>query len=302
MNIALISFWSGFFDDNDCFNKVILNIGINKNEINLVSYDQSDFIIVGSFVSDEDLEILLKYNKKKILYITEPIEHFNLLTYKLFSGNFFDIVYGCIDNNINKRYYKFPLYVFCVNIYEINYEYFQKINEKVCCDDITKKNFACLINIHDQKNTRTPIYKLLTRKYHIDCPSKLFNNCDNKELNELGNVEYISQYLFNICSENSICKIDGYITEKIMNCCLGGAIPIYCGWFSDIDAKIFNKNRIIFYDPYDDTSLHNALEKINALMNTNEIIDFYKQPVFCESAYETIKEMHDIIKRNLFHN
>ena len=42
---------------------------------------------------------------------------------------------------------------------------------------------------------------------------------------------------------------NGYITEKLMDCCLGGAIPIYAGWFDEYDAQIFNKTELYFIIP-----------------------------------------------------
>ena len=45
------------------------------------------------------------------------------------------------------------------------------------------------------------------------------NNCSNKDLNNLGNASYIKKFLFNICSENTLTNVKGYITEKIINCC-----------------------------------------------------------------------------------
>ena len=89
--------------------------------------------------------------------------------------------------------------------------------------------------------------------------------------------ENIRKFKFNICPENYSTSIKGYITmnlskqswdkelfsgtlveentEKIMNCCLVGAIPIYFGSFNDIYSKIFNKNRILFYNPDDIDSI-----------------------------------------------
>ncbi len=122
----------------------------------------------------------------------------------------------------------------------------------------------------------------------IVCPGKLHNNCSNEELNAIGNVEYIKKFLFNICSENFGADHPGYVTEKIMNACLGGAIPIYYGELDAIDEKIFNRERIIFINE----ETEGAMKKVESLcMNEDELIKHYRQPVFCEGAYEEIMAM-----------
>ena len=83
---------------------------------------------------------------------------------------------------------------------------------------------------------------------------------------------------------------------------MGGAIPIYYGWFDDIDEKIFNKNRILFYDPLNEESINNIKNKILFLLNNeDEFNNFYKQDVFCENAYQTIQDL-DINLINMFNN
>ena len=75
-------------------------------------------------------------------------------------------------------------------------------------------------------------------------------------------------------------------------CCLGGAVPIYAGNFDDVDAKIYNKNRFLFYDSYDNNSLIELEKKIIYLLrNYNEFDKFYKQEVFLDTAEETIVEL-----------
>ena len=147
------------------------------------------------------------------------------------------------------------------------------------------RNYGC---------TRKQIYNLLKNIDNIDCPSNLFNNINNKELNRIGNVKFINKYLFNLCSENTKCEFKGYITEKIMNCCLSGSIPIYFGYFDSIDEKIFNKNRIIFYDPYDNNSLINAVNFINNLyIDKNKLNIFYKQNIFTNEALNVITDLEN---------
>ena len=294
---SIISFWKDYNIDNNFFTDIVFN----KNKYKYINfYDNDnnnnniDILLCGSFINIDEYNKIKNLNCYKILYISEPIEKNNIYIYTLdlINNNGFNLIFGCINNNNFENKFKYPLYYFYFNykndIFNIVNNYVKNCN--------LNKEFCCLINNHDSWNTRTPIYNKLSLINKITCPSKLLNNCSNYELNNIGNIEYIKKFLFNICSENCITNIKGYITEKLLNCCLGGAIPVYCGWFDDIDNKIFNKNRIFFYDYDDKNSLNNIFIKINELIeDKNKLKEFYSQDVFVESAYETL----NILENNL---
>lgn len=179
-------------------------------------------------------------------------------------------------------------------IYENPNMYFTKTNNFIKNTNIFSKKFCCLINRWDPGNHRTKMHNILNKLDKINCPSALLKNCNNDQLNTMGKTEYIKQFLFNICSENTDNTYKGYITEKLMDCCLGGAIPIYAGWFDEYDAKIFNKNRIIFYNSKDDLSFEKVYNQVKQLLEDKEkLIAFYRQPVFCDTANETIEKLKE---------
>lgn len=283
---SIVCYWSGY----NCNNNIFTNNLENYCELVNIN-DNIDFLISGPFIDGEYYNIIKNKNCIKILDITEPIEiasYYNLC-YDLYKNNVFDIIIGCIENNNNSI--KYPLYMYHVNFEEKNI--FTNINNYVKNCNLDKQ-FCTLINTHDTWNTRTVIYNKLLNISNITCPSKLFNNCSNEELNNIGNIEYIKKYLFNICSENTLTSINGYITEKLINCCLGGTIPIYTGWFDEVDEKIFNRNRILFYDPNNEESINNVYNKVKELMeDNNKLNDFYKMDVFNENAYEQCLTMHN---------
>jgi hypothetical protein len=176
-----------------------------------------------------------------------------------------------------------------------NVNFYNDVNNFVLNQDIFSKQNICLINSHDIKNSRTPIYKLIIKKkINIVCPGKLFNNTSNEELNSIGKQEYLKKFIFNICPENTKTLPNGYITEKLLECCKSGCIPIYCGSFDDIDTKIFNKNRILFYDYEVKESIINCCIKVKELLNDkNKLKTFYKQPPFMDTAYNTLIELEN---------
>ena len=279
--------WQGFNYNNNFFTDLLKNIYIyqDKNE-------NIDILICGPFIDENDDIFIKNKNCIKILFITEPIEINEpyRLCYNLYKNNYFHIISGCTKNILENKLIKYPLYLLNIDR-NSNPNLFNNINEDIKTKDINKK-FCCLIATHDTWNTRKPIYEKIKNIGHIECPSKLLNNCSNEELNNSGNVAYIQKFIFHICSENTLTNVQGYITEKLMNCCMGGAIPIYCGWFDEIDEKIFNKNRILFYDPKDENSLLQVYEKVKELMEDKEKLKkFYQQNVFMNSAYDTFQEM-----------
>lgn len=246
-------------------------------------------------------EEIKKYTGNKILFITESItthKHYNHIN-NLVNNNYFDILIGCIDNNPENNKFKLPYYLFCDVPFPIN-NYIDKFNEindyvkSITMEKLIEKKFTCLINSWDCpiQKTRTNIYNLLNKIDKITCPGKLFNNESNQNLNNIGKIKYINEFKFNICSENHDIDCPGYITEKIMDCCLAGAIPIYCGWLDEIDLKIFNKDRILYYKSNDEKSIENIFDKVNYLYNNpDKLLEYYQQPIFKDTAYSTIEEL-----------
>jgi hypothetical protein len=240
-------------------------------------------------------------NCKTMLYITEPIHYFGFVggaseySYKAFNENKFTYIFGCINHDPQNGRYKYPLYMFISSFEFKNKEYYNKINvmvQNTSLSQLNSKKFNALIASWDL-GTRTNIYEVLRELGHIACPGKLHNNCSNEELDRIGKINYLQNYKFHICSENTdYDNVPGYITEKLMDCCLSGAIPIYAGWFDEYDEKIMNKNRIIFYKSNDAKSIEYAYYKVKFLMENPEmLLHFYNQPVFCETAYETVQTL-----------
>lgn len=249
-------------------------------------------LIIGDFLTVEEHALIQSYRGLRILYVAEPLMNLPMcsIARELFRQKKYNAVIGCISNREESyNWVKYPLYRYSV---KFTADSFTETNMRVSSmsiAEIIKKKFCTLINRHDWGNTRTPIYKGLSAIGHIVCPGKLFNNCANDELNNMGNIEYIKKFLFNICSENYGADHPGYVTEKLMNACLGEAIPIYYGELDTIDRKIFNEERIIFLNR-DNTDV--VVEKVKSLLEDEEkLVKFYQQPVFCAGAYEEMLAM-----------
>lgn len=273
--------------------------------------DINKYLISCVSITKEQYYQYIKPKKyKNILFNTEPIKQFSNegdgyeFPYKGIVENKFDIIFGCVNHDPKNGRFKFPLYLFENEFDFKNSEQFIQINNEVLkmnAISLKEKQFCTLINSWDPSNVRTCIYDKMCKIQDINCPGKLFNNCSNGELNRIGKAKYIKKFVFNICSENyDYDNVDGYITEKLMDCCLGGAIPVYAGWFDEYDEKIFNKERIIFYNSKDENSIESAYAKVKELMEDEQkLLLFYQQPVFCETAYETIQMLLECFVNNV---
>jgi len=266
-------------------------------------YTSSDFIFLSSSIDNIDhvqkiFNDKKKYNYKIIGYIAEPIEHCYKLFYDMYKLNVFDYITGCINNDIEANKIKYPYYMNYFNYTDKNLLLNANNYVKKC--NIDQKKFCTLIASHDRGRTREQIFNMLNDISKVDSCGNFLNNMPNSMLETIGNIEFIKQYIFNLCPVNFKCIMKGYIVEKLLFACLGGAIPIYYGEIDEIDEKIFNRNRIIIYDPFDEKSIINACNFIRDLYsNKIKLLDFYSQPIFCDDAYDVLMYMHNNFK-NIF--
>ena len=243
-----------------------------------------DIIICGSFMPSIMSRLIEKYAYKTILYISEPIEFFNRHTYNLYISNVFKGCFGTVRQSHNSA--KYPLYVDIADI-----EAYSSVNN-ISKEQLLSKEFCILINRHDKGGTRVPIYNKLLQFGNIVCPSILLNNFSNAEFESIGRTVFQSRYIFNICPENFVTSLDGYVTEKLMCACISGNIPIYYGKLDDIDKRIFNMDRILWFDPTSTISIDNLVERVGEMMNNKDkLYEFYRRDIFMPSAKDTITEL-----------
>lgn len=87
--------------------------------------------------------------------------------------------------------------------------------------------------------------------------------------------EFYRNYQFALTFENS--NVHGYITEKIMNAFIAGAIPIY--WGCPSVKKIFNPEAFFYVSSSEE--LADVLEKIRT-MGKKKILEMSRRPVFTQ--------------------
>ena len=250
------------------------------------------------------------FNGITILFNLEPMSRSGGYDCKGYKEKWFNYYLGCFPHKPERNQFKFPYYLLKINsgnnakqetFPHENPHFFNTANNFVKfrpntgLGSISKMKFCALINSWDPDNVRTCMFRKLKTINVITCPGKLFNNASTAQLNEIGKIKYLRNFTFSICSENYDTEnIPGYITEKLMDACLAGCIPIYSGWFAENDAKIFNRNRILFYHSQSPESIQRVYNKIIELKHDRQKFDnFYRQPIFCESAFETVERLRN---------
>lgn len=274
--------------------------GLKRSFIQVLSEDGYEFVLdeenPDMIVFNSFGPITYNGNAIKIGYVTESANRFGSIFEKI-KEKYFDIVIGNVPN-IKSMFVKHPLYIPACDPYTINQEYFNNVNNFVKNRDINDLKFCALVNSHDQFNTRTPILRVLEKIKFVECPGKLHHNTPSFDDEGISKVDYLKRFLFNICPENTVGH-EGYYTEKLMDCSISGCIPLYFGQtFDELDRKIFNSERIIFFDPYNEESVKKAGDKVKELMENKELLkEMYQKPIFLDTAEETLQEMYQHLKK-----
>jgi len=155
---------------------------------------------------------------------------------------------------------------------------------------INKTKFCALVSRHDKSGLRTKMYNAISQLGNVDCPGKILHN-DNTLHKVYNNdkLQYLQQYKFNICPENT--SSDGYVTEKIFQSLYSGCIPIYSGWSKNPEPDIINPDIIMWYDEFDDENNKCMIEEIKKLHENDKLYrSFMAQPYFCDTAVDKIYE------------
>ena len=252
---------------NNYFYKLIKNNYINDLEI---SYN-ADIDFFGPIGKRYFLEN--SKAKIKIFYTGECVsKHAINKTWSKYSDNCINDVdlslsFDRLDEDKYTNYVRFPIWIFYHFHGLLDNKNYTKDNIKKVIDDINnakyKKNkFASLVASHDESGIRTQMYNQISKIDNISCPSKLFHNDDTlkKDFNN-NKIEYLKDFKFNICPENTISG--GYITEKLFDAFKAGCIPIYNG-DENIELDLVNKNALLFFKKDEDnTELIKEIDKLN---------------------------------------
>jgi len=130
----------------------------------------------------------------------------------------------------------------------------------------TQKKF-CVAFIGNPENMRMSAVKYLSTKGQVDIYGRINGNHAKNKI-DVGNG-----YKFILSFENT--PVSGYVTEKLLEAHMTGAIPIY--WGLDVH-RYFNENAYINFNRFD--GLADLADYVEAVGNNEEIMhDFLTQPI-----------------------
>ncbi len=237
--------------------------------------------------------------KKTIFYSAENLHNDH------YWDKWADSCLGAVDLSIGFDYIDAPNY--CRIPYWIITHFPYDGDERKIAEKIKSINNAkslqtkdCALIARDCINgLRTEIYNNLKDIINIECPSRLFHNTDELKTKFHDNkLEYLNQFKFNICPENS--NSPGYVTEKIFDAFASGSIPIYYGSDNNPEPNIINPKAVLFWNFKGDNS--ETIKKIKLLAtNSDAYEEFASQNKLTSEANMYIQQLYKQLRDKLAH-
>ena len=249
------------------------------------------------------ISICLIKSKYKIFYSFENVHaqqsYWNKYENYLLNNKRVNLSIG-FDYIQNKKYVRFPYWIFTMFQPTDSTQTIKTIidnieNEKIKTFDRNK--FCAFICREDYYGDRSKFADMISKIGEINFPGNFkHNDFELKTLYNDNKFEYLKQFKFNLCPENSDFK--GYVTEKIFDAVRSGCIPIYWGSDNCPEPEILNSNRILFLNLHGDNS--DVLCKIKYLNeNQKAYIDFINQPIFQPNATTVIYDFFNNLEEKL---
>lgn len=127
---------------------------------------------------------------------------------------------------------------------------------------------------------RNKFMQKLSQYRHVDSCGSYMNNigkhAPGKNCGDPVYWNFLSQYKFNICFENTNQK--NYITEKLFNAYMGGSIPIF--WGTNQVLQWFNPKAFLYLEDESEEAMDKLIEKIRIIDNDDALFrDMVSQPL-----------------------
>lgn len=181
----------------------------------------------------------------------------------------------------HEKIYNYPL--FLADFHHL----IPKLIKKNIKSNPSNKKFCAFAVSSNSSRDRIRFFKMLSKYKKVDSYGRVMNNMGPEFIKHwVDNPKLFSQYKFVICFENSY--VGDFITEKITNAMLSGAIPIYHG--PKNTKEYFNTASFINLDDYG--SYEKMVEKVIELDKDDKKYNkFLKTPWFYENKIpKSIKE------------
>jgi hypothetical protein len=263
---------------------------LNKKEL------PKKVFLVGAGTSQEIFEEI-DYDSSVVIFVnTENMQRRDFAIQKSYMHKCHIIVSGSLEDvpkDYSGKVFVIPVFFMWIdftNEYVIN-----ALKSKICYSLNDRKGICFIARDDVGKNRKRMLRYFRNKEVAIDCPSKIGNNCASIESRNISKNEFLQNYIYNICPENTYHS--GYVTEKIFDACIAGCIPIYFGNGIEHIEKIINMDRVLItYKGFKTHKYDDIHKKLTFLQNKEELEKFFYQPVFQENAYEEIKKLFDKIE------
>ena len=263
VTVAFVDFWPAFDEKNN----FILDVLRQKYNVETVAASDCPDILFYSYFGIENL----RHTEPVRVYFTgeNDVPDFNLCDYAI---SFHHLSFA-------NRHLRLPLYVIysCFNDLRNG-----RIHQ---CEDTENRDFCSMVvsNVKNSDMARLDFFNLLSGYKQVASGGRFANNVGGCVADKLS---FISGYKFNIAFENS--RVEGYVTEKIIEAFSSGTLPIY--WGDPLVANEFNHKAFIDVSKFD--SLDAAVKFVAALDNNREqYLEILNQPPLLNNPFLNWEEM-----------
>lgn len=195
------------------------------------------------------------------------------------------------------RYLRFPLWLMYMFDPTLDNYGVKRRCEHISSIKFPKQKFASLVASWCPDDTRLNIFNAMSLIGRVDSDGRYLNN-NNDLKGKYGDnkYEYLKEYKFNICPENS--NSAGYVTEKLFEALDAGCIPVYYGGMNNPEPEVVDQNAVLFWEQNSDN-----LELMRFIKKLNDSDDLYNsfvsQKRFMPTACDYIINCFDELDRKL---
>jgi len=268
IKINFTDFWKGFDKENNYFVKLLSQL------YDVRISEEPDFLFYSCYGYE-----YLKYKCIRISFISENQR-------PDFSGCDYALSF---DINNDPRHYRLPLYRLYIDLWgqdmnALKNRSAQEIREQWKAKD----KFCCMLVSNGNSKKRINFFHKLSGVKRVDSGGRYLNNIGRSVDNKL---EFIKDYKFVFAFENS--SHPGYVTEKVIEPCFVGSIPIY--WGNKEIGKDFNPARFINYHDFKDEQA--LIRRIIEIDNDDELaLEIISQPIFKDNIIPEAIRDENVLK------
>jgi alpha(1,3/1,4) fucosyltransferase len=279
------------FSPDEWLPRFIYERGINKHTHKEIAV----FSVFGS-----RLNIKIDRSNFKIFFTGENV-HARFIEYQdlMLSNKNIDLSVG-FDYLEHDQYIRFPVWL--MNLFEPQESSYKSIKQK--CENWNKydeikerEKFCSFLSRHDYFGDRLFFYNEISSIGGVDSDGEFMHNNDDlkRKFND-DKFEYLRNYKFNLCPENS--NYPGYCTEKVFEAITCGCVPIYWGTDNNPEPEVLNHNAIFFLK--NQGSNDQTLNEILLLKENKKLyLEFARQKRFTDQAPDIIYAFFSRLEQKL---